>query len=58
MLRMLQSFALQKFEVPFQKYKARKCNTFDQRKRVNTSGRRLFGHISSLVIRTHFKHQI
>ena len=48
-----------KFKPKFQKYKAQKCNTFYQRKRVKSQ---YFWETSfwliKLVIRTHFKHQI
>ena len=48
-----------KFKPEFQKYKARKCNSFYQRKRVKGQ---YFWKTSfwlhKLVIRTHFKHQI
>ena len=48
-----------KFKPEFQKYKARKCNTFYQHKRVKGqySWKTSFW-LHRLVIRTHFKHQI
>ena len=51
-------FCVTKFKPEFQNYKARKCNTFYQRKRVKGQyfWKTLFW-LHKLVMRTHFKHR-
>ena len=47
-----------KFKPEFQKYKARKSNTFYQRKRVKDQYiRKTSFWLHKLVVRTHFRHQ-
>ena len=48
-----------KFKPEFQKYKAQKCNTFYQRKKVKGQHFwKTYFWLHKLVIQTHFKHQM